>query len=317
VAGRLPPSWTALGVIVAHLASCAPPAVEFPGQILPARFEGDRVFLDLQVPGTTEPLTLYTDTGGGLFVLGQAADRFGIVDSAGVLLSRLTQSDFPDPRGIPGGIVPVFRPAGVHGVESDGMLGQAWFADRVWTLDYLTQRLLLHRASPPAELPGSRVPVWFRTDSTGARVLSFPRVQITVDGEVLDLLLDTGAMIALTDAAVRALDDGGPADRGTSFITTEVLTRWRNGHPEWRVIEDADRNVAGMAMIEVPEVTIGGHTVGPAWFTERPDRNFHEYMALWMDRPLDGAVGGSVFRFFALTLDYPAATAIFERSGAR
>ena len=78
--GRLARSRVTFGALAALVASCAPPPVEFPGQALPARFEADRVFLDLPVPGSTEPLTLYTDTGGGLFVFGQAADRIGGAD---------------------------------------------------------------------------------------------------------------------------------------------------------------------------------------------------------------------------------------------
>jgi hypothetical protein len=66
-------------------------------------------------------------------------------------------------------------------------------------------------------------------------------------------------------------------------------------------------------MIQVRELRVGGQIVGPAWFTMRPDKNFHEFMSQWMDRPVDGALGGSVLRYFRVTLDYPGATATFER----
>jgi hypothetical protein len=36
-------------------------------------------------------------------------------------------------------------------------------------------------------------------------------------------------------------------------------------------------------------------------------------MAQWMDRKLDGALGGSAFPSFRITIDYPNATATFER----
>jgi hypothetical protein len=134
---------------------------------------------------------------------------------------------------------------------------------------------------------------------------------VAIDGDSLDLLFDTGATITLSDSALAALGDRGPPARGTSFITQSVFTRWRQWHPDWRVIERADR-VLDMPMILVPEVTIAGHTVGPAWFTMRPDRNFHQYMSQWMDRRIDGALGGSVLRYFRVTLDYPGAAAMFE-----
>jgi hypothetical protein len=45
----------------------------------------------------------------------------------------------------------------------------------------------------------------------------------------------------------------------------------------------------------------------------RPDRSFHEFMSQWMDRRVDGALGGSVLGRFRVTLDYPAGLATFER----
>jgi hypothetical protein len=229
-----------------------------------------------------------------------------LLSTAGIL-----DGDFPEPLGAPDHRLPIFRPDEGIAPEFDGMLGQAWFADRIWTFDYPSQRLLMHRTEPPPEVGVSTAQLGFLTDSTGTRVLSFPRITVVVDGDALDLLFDTGATIELTAAAQQQMSDPGPAARGTSFITTEVLNRWRERHPEWRVILDADETVADMAMIEVPEVSIAGLTVGPVWFTERPNANFHEYMSQWMDRRPDGALGGNALRFFRITLDYPAAVAHF------
>jgi hypothetical protein len=77
------------------------------------------------------------------------------------------------------------------------------------------------------------------------------------------------------------------------------------------VIADADVQVRGMRMIEVPEVLVGGHPVGPVWFTERANESFHDYMSRWMYRSIEGALGGSALRYFQVTLDYPAAVAHF------
>ena len=71
--------------------------------------------------------------------------------------------------------------------------------------------------------------------------------------------------------------------------------------------------VGNAPMIEVPRMTIAGHEVGPVWFTGRADRAFHEYMAQWMDRPLDGALGGSAFRYFRVLVNYPEAYAEWAR----
>ena len=60
-------------------------------------------------------------------------------------------------------------------------------------------------------------------------------------------------------------------------------------------------------MIEVPSLTLGGVTLGPVWFTRRPDDAFHTFMSGMMDQPVEGALGGNAFAGRTFTLDYPAA----------
>ncbi|HEY9066315.1 MAG TPA: hypothetical protein VIO33_15120, partial [Burkholderiaceae bacterium] len=64
-------------------------------------------------------------------------------------------------------------------------------------------------------------------------------------------------------------------------------------------------------MIEVPRITVGGQTVGPVWFTQRSDANFREWMSQWMDKPIDGALGGSALKYFRVIVDYPGSAAYF------
>ena len=66
-------------------------------------------------------------------------------------------------------------------------------------------------------------------------------------------------------------------------------------------------------MIEVPEVVIAGHKVGPVWFTYRPNPNFHEYMSSFTDKQVEGALGGNALRHFRITVDYPNAKAYFVK----
>ena len=54
----------------------------------------------------------------------------------------------------------------------------------------------------------------------------------------------------------------------------------------------------------------------PVWFTRRPDANFYEYLSRWMDQRVDGALGGSVFQYFAMVVDYPRARAYFSTTGS-
>lgn len=317
---RLP---AALPIAVLLLASPARAQAPDSTVAMPAELVAGRFFV-APVTSGGDTLRFYTDTGGGLFVHADAVEDHGLaVDTLAMggdtlRVARLPELDerawIPGPSSAWGPGLPVTgRGRGRHSMDvEDGILGQAWFAGRTWTLDYPAGRLLLHTGDAPAPTGVASAPLGFRTDSLGNRLIAFPRIRAVVDGDTLDFLLDTGATVDLTPDGLAALDDRGPGLRATSFVTTEVFERWRAAHPDWRVIESADRTVDSMAMIEVPEVEIAGRTVGPVWFTQRPDRAFHEFMAQWMDRPVDGALGGNALGFFRVTVDYPGSTAYFE-----
>lgn len=66
-------------------------------------------------------------------------------------------------------------------------------------------------------------------------------------------------------------------------------------------------------MIEVPKISVAGYPVGSVWFTRRPDKNFHEYMSQWMDKKVEGALGGNALRQFRISIDYQRAVAVFEK----
>ncbi|MEO8453274.1 MAG: hypothetical protein ABI647_26030, partial [Gemmatimonadota bacterium] len=245
-------------------------------------------------------LRFYLDTGGGANMLYEpAVARLGLLTTReGEGANAMTLA--PAPRFSGGRTTPAIPSMGEGpprvlvppaaassqldtGVELDGFLGRVWFADRIWTFDYPARRLLLLEAADLAKVPvGCALALGFQTDSTGQRTTNFPRIQAEIDGETLDLLFDTGATTSLTDSALAAVADGEPAARATSFITRTIVERWKSRHPDWAVIDRAERGT-GARMIQVPAVMMGGVVVGPVWFTERPDRNFHEYMSQWMD----------------------------------
>lgn len=298
------------------LASCseAPPP-EPQGHRIPTRYAADR-FYARPVLQNGDTLEFFTDTGGGLFIYASAAAAVGLEpDSGGFVTLPAFRDDasIPPPLGTPDGKVFVFDGEAALDARS-GMLGQAWFADRVWLFDYPARSLLLLDSLPPWADSAHAAALSFRTDSAGARLMHFPRIRVEVDGDSLDLLFDTGATGVPTET-VHARLEARDSMIGTSFITTEVLERWSARHPDWVVFEDADRSVEGMRMIEVPRVSVGGYTVGPVWFTERPNPNFHEYMARFMDRGVDGALGGSALKYFRVLVDYPRAMAFFARDG--
>ncbi len=196
-----------------------------------------------------------------------------------------------------------------HG-DADGVLGMPWFADRVWLFDYLGERLMFAAGDEFRPSADHTCTLGFLTDANGVRQISFPRIQATVDGETIDFLFDTGATLLLSDEAMKTLNDELPQTRGASFITNSIFETWSTRHPDWLVIDNAD-TLLNESIIRVPIVRVGGYDVGPVWFTRRADRHLI-YFSQWMDKPVNGALGGSVFKYFSIFVDYPKALAQFK-----
>jgi hypothetical protein len=196
------------------------------------------------------------------------------------------------------------------GLPVNGLLGSQWFADRVWVLDYLGQRLLFNDAMPTGPTaPECWVPLGFQVDPpTGQRTTHYPRIAARIDGEEIQFLLDTGARTTLTDTAWQVIGHDEPRQRATSFIMKSRFDEWHRHHPDWVVVLRAELGES-LPMIRVPLIQVGGQTIGPVWFTERPDRNFREFMSRLMDHPIEGALGGSAWKYVTLILDYPRARA--------
>lgn len=197
--------------------------------------------------------------------------------------------------------------------DVNGLLGQAWFANRIWTFDYLQKRMLYHGALDLMKLnKHGYVELGFQKNQQGVRTNSFPRIRATIDGEVIDFLFDTGATLQLTEEGFNEINDHGSRIRGTSFISENVFNKWKSRHPEWRIIENAEQDT-GFPIIEVPEISVAGYLVGPVWFTYRHNASFHQFMSQWMDKKVEGALGGSALQYFKITIDYSQGLALFEQ----
>ena len=295
--------------------------------IIPTLYEEHR-FVATPVTEDGMKLVLFTDSAGGLFLFDDSVERLKLQKTApqgkagegepmGVAYLPGFKPDalIPPPLGTNGGELYVGprKPNDTLHSNHDGMLGQQWFAGRVWTFDYPGKRLLWRA---PGDLPKhdvrNEVKLAFQTDSSGKRLFNFARIPVEVDGETIDFLLDTGATNVLSEDVLKQIGDGRPANRATSFLTRSTFEKWRSKHPEWRALDNI-KTFSGTAMIEVPRVTIGGFTVGPVWFTVQSDRAFHTYMAQWMDKPTEGALGGSALHYLRVSVDWPNAIAVFEK----
>jgi hypothetical protein len=276
---------------------------------LPVRYAEGLIYAE-PVTVRGEKLSFLTDTGGGLFVTRGCAQRCGMVPAPLPGTSRARLPAFRPDAWIP-------EPTGgekwlalVDG-EGDGMLGQRWFAGGVWTFDYPARKLILCRTpfTPTEAMARHAVPLWFRS-AWGLRTANHPRFVVTVAGQAVDALLDTGATVWLSPEAFKVLGDKRPAERATSFVSADLFQSWRQAHPGWRVIEKGCEKT-GEAMIEVPAVDVAGLSAGPVWFTRRANENY-TWMSSFTDRPIAASVGGNFLGHFRVTLNYPLATAYFE-----
>ena len=281
-------------------------------------------------------LRFYLDTGGGTDMLfPSAVRRLGLSTQTEIMgEDTLTWVSFPREKGdarfppFPDPVMPAAaggqRPdrllipppqwgmmeLGDTGMTVDGLLGPPWFAQGVWTLDYPNRRLFFHgRQGIAGGIPaGCWVPLGFQRDSTGSRTANYPRITAVIDGDSVDFLFDSGANTTLTDSAWRKADSTLPRHRATSFIIRSRVEAWHARHPDWPFVERAEQGTAA-AMIQVPAIQVGGRLIGPVWFTERGDGSFHRFMSQWMDRVIDGALGGDAWAGLVVVLDYPAARA--------
>lgn len=191
---------------------------------------------------------------------------------------------------------------------AEGMAGGRYLATRTWTFDYPARQLRVEdeawRPSPAAHA----IDLGMQRDDAGDLRTGYPRVTIAVAGESIDVLLDTGATAHPTKTGQAAMQTPTVNGQGVaSYITTNIMNRWHAAHPDWPVVAAADDLLPGKPparAIRVPSVEIAGWSVGPVWFTERPDANFEEGMSQYMDRTVHGAVGANVLDAFVMTLDY-------------
>jgi len=303
--------------------------------VIPTRFEADRVFA---VPETKDgkPLKLFTDTGGGMNLLCRAAaERAGL--SIGPLPSTLDADDAAELGKDAGSTTPAFRgnsiPANADGNASfivtdcshgpmksggmgEGLLSSRWFAGRVWTFDYPAHTLTLNGSDWKPPSTAHETVMGLRTESAQGPAFSMPRVAIRVEGHDLDVLLDTGATGHPTADGESAQGAGAvEGHRATSFIAKSTFDAWHAAHPDWTVVEKGDDLFAPRfiaRMIRVPAIEIASWSVGPVWFTERPDGAFRQMMSSMTDQPVEGAIGGNALRHFHVTVDYPGSAAYFR-----
>lgn len=292
--------------------------------VMPTTYESGH-FYATPMLDNGKAMRMVLDTGGGFWpsywineiqadALSLTADGSCMVDGRTFALAHpqfRPGEGIPDFPGSCRGVVIV--PAS-DGAEADGQLVPLYFLHGVWTFDYPDRKVILRTRGVVPPAGAHKTALGFRVSPSGL-MFGWPRIVLTVDGQALDMLLDTGATAHPTPAGLKASGISTTGGFGvTSYITKSTMDAWRKKHPDWTVVEQGDdlvpRNI--FPIIRVPAVQIAGWEVGPVWFTERPDSAFHSMMASLMDRPPEGAVGANIFEHFRMTIDYPHKDAWFE-----
>ena len=297
----------------------AKPPTPTPGHpiVLPTEFMENR-FAVVPITESGKKLKFYTDSAGACLLALEDAEALKLPITADGDAKTCALPPFRENASIPAPIDTPLRLLVQKDIDDnlgpglDGMLGQQWFAGHTWTFDYLAKKLYWRAPGDlPKHAPYHEAKLYFKTDAKGVRDNNFARIQIEVDGEKLSFTLDTGAEDVLPPPVLKEVGDGRPAERATSFLAQSIYEKWHAKHPDWKVITTP--SLTGRELIEVPKITLGGYEVGPVWFSVQPDRAFHQFMAQWTDQPTEGSLGGSAFKYFRMTVDWPNAVAVFEK----
>lgn len=269
-------------------------------------------------------LRLLVDTGGGgvnYWLQESTAARLGLQKVSCPELADaplVTAPEYQPGKGLPRpktycGAISALVPEGGIDTKMDGMVGSSYLPDHIWTFDYPRRTLSIE--APNWTPPDNARALHMNLPATrkGQVRQSFPRITVTIAGESVDMLLDTGATARPTRQGLAIMGTSVVNGEGTtSYATARFINRWHEAHPDWTVLDNADELFGPKHVqraIRVPSVEIGGWAVGPVWFVQRPDANFEQGMSSMMDGTVHGAIGANVLSSFRMTLDYGHATA--------
>jgi hypothetical protein len=181
---------------------------------------------------------------------------------------------------------------------------------KAWTMDYLNQRVCVNTPLFKSEVGQANVQkIGFKKNKEGATIFAHPSMLIEIDGEIIDVLFDTGATMILSEEGKKHFHTQNKTIGG-SFIAAYIFDTWRKKHTDWKYFEKGDMN---NDVIEVPTIKIGLIEVGPVLFAKRPDKNWSEGMIHTMDKLVKGAIGGSVLKYLKVTIDYNSELIKFEK----
>ncbi|HWI63157.1 MAG TPA: PDZ domain-containing protein [Symbiobacteriaceae bacterium] len=271
---------------------------------VPMYVEQDRpiVELDLRGPdGQARTVRCLVDTGGGaLFITEGVAQELGLTWGQGYEGSQLAPVVLPgasiggvelDREGARVGVW--VGPPHDPGRRDEAFLGGQILARHHVIFDYPNRTFTIDR-------PGALVPQGEPVRITYPPVMGFPRLEAKIDGEIVGLLLDTGA--------------------ACSMLSSALLGRLAERHPDWARTVGAvgTANMVGnvdpvLTLMRLGAITCGGVRFANPLVVERHAGNFEEYMTGMMTGPVVGALAGNALKQYRVEIDYANGVAYFEQ----
>ncbi|MDB5069372.1 MAG: hypothetical protein JWM87_483 [Candidatus Eremiobacteraeota bacterium] len=203
----------------------------------------------------------------------------------------------------------IARPGALHdgfAPAIDATFGPSWMLDHPIAVDYP------HETIQSVSAPYAGTPVPLTVGVGRASIPSLPptalvTIDVTIAGEPLTLLLDTGATARVRDPVKRLMPDKEPVHQ-VCLIEMQVLERWRRAHPAWTYAEAAfdvagDKEGAASPAILVPELRIANQLALPTWFIARRDASTFATVSKQMRRTVVGDLGGDALRRWRVTFD--------------
>jgi hypothetical protein len=278
-------------------------------------FVGNAVFV---FPSSSEPsLKLRLDTGGYDLVSAAAAHRMHLKEGT-VHLTSGDRSTFelPQPSALSSDALLQARPGALEStfVEPvDGTLSFGRFATQPLTIDFPKKTVTLGESHPGGDRVTMTVGLGPRP-AAGLAPTAFALVPVTIGGERIMMLLDTGADVAI-DAAHRNRFDDAAATRSLPLIPTSLFERLHARHPGWNVLNGAAHMAetkSAVTLLRLPEFLIGTHRAPPTWFAVREDKETYTNLTRMFKTNVEGDLGGEALRAWRITIDVPHEALIID-----
>ncbi len=278
------------GALVASLPSRAAEAPV--SATIPLEIDDGRPIVELTVLGAGgERATgrFLVDTGGGAFIIPEATAR-----AAGITWTETFQAEGHElgrPDATPSALMaalplPLNPDRVLVFTEGEtGLLPGHVLARHHVIFDYPARTLTL---APPdsVEPVGDPVPM------PVSQPMGFPRTEISINGDRVGMLLDTG-----------------PA---ATILSKAVMDRWAEANPGWSYRDGAHGKAEALqraggqvlATLIAEQATWAGFDIAPVTLAGQREGVFETWMTRMMTAPIVGALGSNVFMNFRLELDY-------------